>query len=600
MSSQTRSDPFVTCVRDRTDFISVVSDYVVLKKVGRDYTGLCPFHAEKRPSFTVSSEKQLFYCFGCGAGGDLFEFMEKMEGLSFKEALHHLAKKVGVPIPEYREGGGVASENVEIYRVNEEAMGYYHHVLCKRPEAAVARAYLAGRGISDETIRAFSVGFALPERDGLIRALKGRFNSSQLEAAGLLCRGRPGQTPSDDYDRFRNRVLFPIRTSQKKVVGFGGRVMDSALPKYLNTPETAVFKKGSHLFGLDQGGTRRDAVIMVEGYFDAISARQAGIPNVVATLGTALTEDHLQLARRVSNEIILVFDPDEAGTRAALRAVPLIAKCGMLAKVVSLPSKLDPDLFIRKQGKDAFMACLKGANTLIEFAIRTLGKDARTIEERRRVIQELMPMLHPLKSPVERGHYARVLADVLGLTERDIRAEWGRARQVSSISPVAPGGHLAIVKRPVDEETLVGLLIRGEINLSAWVGRIVPDDFSDPHLREIVSVFWNTETKAWSLSEQRGTHTVGWEGISDTARLLVTRLSVAGVVYDDAEQTGSDCLRSLCVKRLQQESRDVQRKLKSAEAAGDAPSVRVLQRKFFDIKKALSGSVHRAAVNLGA
>ncbi|HEY5599590.1 MAG TPA: DNA primase, partial [Candidatus Manganitrophaceae bacterium] len=324
MNERRISDQLIETIRDRNDLVSLVSEYFALKKSGQNYTGLCPFHSEKTPSFVVSPVKQIFHCFGCGVGGNVFQFLMKIEGFSFPEALERLAEKGGVPLPASspRRGEGPAvREADQIYQLNEAVAAYLHKNLLEKPEAARATAYLKERGIDAETINAFSIGFALPRRDDLLKRFGKTFPVSLLEKAGLVSKksGEGSSSGEADYfDRFRNRVIFPIRTLQGKVVGFGGRVLDDALPKYLNTPETAVYTKGKHLFALDQAkkkGAR--SLIIVEGYFDAIMAHQAGVHNVVATLGTSLTEDHLQLIRRIAEKVTLIFDPDDAGVRAA-------------------------------------------------------------------------------------------------------------------------------------------------------------------------------------------------------------------------------------------------------------------------------------------
>ncbi|MDC4202867.1 MAG: DNA primase [Candidatus Manganitrophus sp.] len=355
MNGRRVSDQLVETIRDRSDLVSVVSEYLTLKKAGQNFTGLCPFHTEKTPSFSVNPSKQFFHCFGCGVGGDVFQFVMKVEGVAFPEALRRLAGKAGVALPEAgpdERESPARREAAQIYELNEAAAAYFHRNLIERPEGAFCRDYLKGRGITAETIKAFSVGFALPRRDDLLKQLGKQFSRSLLEKAGLTSRREGAQGEDGLFDRFRNRVLFPIRNLQGRVVGFGGRVLDDTQPKYLNTPETPVFTKGKHLFALDRAkGAGINALIIVEGYFDVIAAHQAGIPNAVGTMGTALTQDHLRLIRRISEKVLLIFDPDEAGARAALRTAPLLIEEGISAKVISLPSGEDPDLFIRKEGE---------------------------------------------------------------------------------------------------------------------------------------------------------------------------------------------------------------------------------------------------------
>ncbi|MDC4224060.1 MAG: DNA primase [Candidatus Manganitrophus sp.] len=357
MNGRRVSDQLVETIRDRSDLVSIVSEYLTLKKAGQNLTGLCPFHAEKTPSFSVNPSKQFFHCFGCGAGGDVFQFVMKIEGLAFPEALRRMAAKAGVALPEAAEEreSPARREAAQIYELNEAAASYFHRNLLERPEGAFCREYLKGRGITTETIKTFSIGFAPARRDDLLKHFGKQYSRSLLEKAGLISRREGVSGEEGLFDRFRNRVLFPIRNLQGRVVGFGGRVLDDSQPKYLNTPETAVFTKGKHLFALDQAkGAGIHSLIIVEGYFDVVAAHQAGVPNVVGTMGTALTPDHLRLIRRISEKVVLIFDPDEAGARAALRTAPLLIEEGISAKVVSLPPARTPIYLLENRGKPVF------------------------------------------------------------------------------------------------------------------------------------------------------------------------------------------------------------------------------------------------------
>lgn len=588
MNGRRVSDQLVETIRDRSDLVSVVSEYLTLKKAGQNFTGLCPFHTEKTPSFSVNPAKQFFHCFGCGVGGDVFQFVMKVEGVAFPEALRRLAGKAGVALPEAgpdERESPARREAAQIYELNEAAAAYFHRNLIERPEGAFCRDYLKGRGITAETIKAFSVGFALPRRDDLLKQLGKQFSRSLLEKAGLTSRREGAQGEEGLFDRFRNRVLFPIRNLQGRVVGFGGRVLDDAQPKYLNTPETPVFTKGKHLFALDRAkGAGINALIIVEGYFDVIAAHQAGIPNAVGTMGTALTQDHLRLIRRISEKVLLIFDPDEAGARAALRTAPLLIEEGISAKVISLPSGEDPDLFIRKEGKAGFLKKLEEGKTPIDFAIfkMTEASALKSVDDKIKVTEEIFPLIERLKNKVEQSHYLKRLSDVLQIEERDLRAEFSsRTRKnKKEVSPSRPAP-VAASKLPHDEETIASLLLQSQIDPSALADQLDLEDFTDPQIREILSHFWNREEGRW-FSPSR------LNEIEAPLLTLYSRLSVRENRYENVQQTARDYILSLRAKRLRRESSEIESKIKLAERGGDLSLMKSLQQHFLKLRKELS------------
>lgn len=588
MNGRRVSDQLVETIRDRSDLVSVVSEYLTLKKAGQNFTGLCPFHTEKTPSFSVNPSKQFFHCFGCGVGGDVFQFVMKVEGVAFPEALRRLAGKAGVALPEAgpdERESPARREAAQIYELNEAAAAYFHRNLIERPEGAFCRDYLKGRGITAETIKAFSVGFALPRRDDLLKQLGKQFSRSLLEKAGLTSRREGAQGEEGLFDRFRNRVLFPIRNLQGRVVGFGGRVLDDTQPKYLNTPETPVFTKGKHLFALDRAkGAGINALIIVEGYFDVIAAHQAGIPNAVGTMGTALTQDHLRLIRRISEKVLLIFDPDEAGARAALRTAPLLIEEGISAKVISLPSGEDPDLFIRKEGKAGFLKKLEEGKTPIDFAIfkMTEASALKSVDDKIKVTEEIFPLIERLKNKVEQSHYLKRLSDVLQIEERDLRAEFS-SRTRKNKKEVSPGrpAPVAESKLPHDEETIASLLLQSQIDPSALADQLDLEDFTDPQIRGILSHFWNREEGRW-FSPSR------LNEIEAPLLTLYSRLSVRENRYENVQQTARDYILSLRAKRLRRESSEIESKIKLAERGGDFSLMKSLQQHFLKLRKELS------------
>lgn len=413
-------DSLIETIRDRADILSIVSQHLTLKKSGSNFSGLCPFHTEKTPSFVVNPAKQFFHCFGCAAGGDVFHFLSKVEQITFPEAVRRIAEKVGITIPSFKSAekktDGTTSEPELIYQMNEKAAERFHHNLIERKEAEPARGYLKERGISEATIQTFQIGYALPVWDDVAKHLP--CPVMLLEKGGLIKRGEHGT-----HDTFRDRIMLPIKTAQGRIVGFGGRVLSDVMPKYLNTSETPVFTKGQHLFGLNLS-RGKTALIIVEGYFDLISLFQNGISNVVATMGTAITSDHIQSIRRYSKKVFLALDPDRAGVAAMVRSAPLFIEGGIEAAVIALPVGCDPDMFVRQQGATAFLERLGQAKPLIDFVITQTASVAQSIEEKAKEMQGLFPLIRKMDNKVEQGHYLKHIADTFGIEENDVRTDF--------------------------------------------------------------------------------------------------------------------------------------------------------------------------------
>jgi len=583
------SDQLIETVRHKTDLVAVISGYLSLKKSGQNFTGLCPFHTEKSPSFSVNPAKQFFHCFGCSAGGDVFHFLSKIEQISFPEAFRRLAEKAGVSIPLVGASFATPSqkdqESEAIYQVNEEAAFLFHQNLMERPEAALARSYLKERGISAEMINTFSIGFALP-RGGIIQRLKAA--ETFIEKACLMRRGETGP-----YDYFRNRIIFPIKTLSGKIAGFGGRALDGTMPKYLNTAETPVFIKGRHLFGLNLAKGKK-SLIVVEGYFDAISLYEAGIMNVVATLGTALTEDHLHLIRRFADKITVLFDPDSAGVAAALRAAPLFIENEVTAEVVSLPAGQDPDLFIRKQGKKAFLDKLGACELIIPFVIRQAAQSSSdSIADKTKAIQPLFSLIRKVPNQVEQGYYLKTISDAFGIEERDIRNDFEKClnralpvpiRGVGALGAKQSGApHIQRIRLPEDEKTLLALLIQDQLD-GPLLAPIVPDDFTTPQVKNIVDYFWDTSGASWVKPKSLASLILD----SDADQSLFSELAVLEISNENRAVLLADCILSLRKKRLKRDIIKTQKQLKSAERGGDHVQAESLQHTFFNFKKELS------------
>ena len=421
------SDDIIEEVRQKNDIVDVVSQYVKLTRKGSSYFGLCPFHNEKTPSFSVTPGKQMYYCFGCGAGGNVFNFIMEYENYTFGEALKHLADRAGVELPQIEYSKEVrekAQERAELLEINKQAAQYFYYQL-RTEKGAQGYQYLTGRGLSEETMRKFGLGYSDKFGGGLYQFLKSKgYGDDRLRESGLFnVDERHGM-----YDKFWNRVIFPIMDVNNRVIGFGGRVMGDGKPKYLNSPETKIFDKSRNLYGLNVARTtRRKYLILCEGYMDVMSMHQAGFTNAVASLGTALTSGHASLLKRYTQEVLLLYDSDEAGVRAALRAIPILREAGVNSRVVNLRPYKDPDEFIKNLGAEAFEERLEQASDSFMFRV-SIAESEFPMEEpqgQNRFFERCAEMLLELKDELERNLYIEAIVKKYrgqyGISVEDLR-----------------------------------------------------------------------------------------------------------------------------------------------------------------------------------
>ena len=405
------SDDIIEEVRMKNDIVDVISQYVRLTRKGNSYFGLCPFHNEKTPSFSVTPSKQMYYCFGCGAGGNVYNFVMQYENYSFGEALSHLAERAGVELPkiEYSQAARAKAEKrAVLLEINKKAAQYFYYQL-RKENGKAAHDYLTGRGLSEETIKKFGLGYSDKYSDDLYKYLKAQnYSDDLLRESGLFnVDERQGM-----YDKFWNRVIFPIMDVNNRVIGFGGRVMGDGKPKYLNSPETQIFDKSRNLYGLNIARTtRKNYLILCEGYMDVISMHQAGFTNAVASLGTALTSGHASLVKRYTQEVLLLYDSDEAGVRAALRAIPILREAGVNSRVVNLRPHKDPDEFIKTEGAEAFEERLKAATDSFMFRVNIAAGEFQMEEPQgqNRFFERCAQYLLELSDELERGLYIEAI-----------------------------------------------------------------------------------------------------------------------------------------------------------------------------------------------
>ncbi len=410
-------------IRQKNDIVDIVSGYVRLQKKGSNYFGLCPFHNEKSPSFSVSPNKQMYYCFGCGAGGNVFTFIMEYENFTFAEAIKHLADRAGITLPELEyseEAQKKESRRARLLEINKEAAKYYFYQL-RTEQGAVGHRYLQERKLSEETMKQFGLGFSLKYSDDLIQYLKKKgYAEDIIREAGLA----NVDEQHGMYDKFWNRVMFPIQDINHRVIGFGGRVMGEGKPKYLNSPETPIFDKSRNLYGLNFARTsRKNHIILCEGYMDVIAMHQAGFVQAVASLGTAFTSGQANLLRRYTEEVLLTYDSDEAGVKAALRAMPILKEAGLTGKVINMQPYKDPDEFIKNMGQEAFLKRIEQAENSFFFEIRMLERDynLKDPESKTKFYKEIAKKLCNFQEEMERDNYIEAIADKYHIGTENLR-----------------------------------------------------------------------------------------------------------------------------------------------------------------------------------
>ncbi len=488
------SEELIEEVRARNDIVSVISEYVKLQKKGSSYFGLCPFHNEKSPSFSVSPDKQMYYCFGCGAGGNVFTFIQEYENYSFPEALKMLADRAGIPLPEKeysREEKKEQDLRTQILSVNKMAAKYFYYQL-RTENGRQAMDYLKNRRLSDETIKGFGLGYSNKYSNDLYLYLKKQGISDELlRESGLM----NVDEKRGMYDKFWNRVIFPIMDVNNRVIGFGGRVMGDGKPKYLNSPETKVFDKSRNLYGLNLARTsRKKNLLLCEGYMDVISMHQAGFQNAVASLGTALTTQHAGLLKRYTDEVILTYDSDEAGTKAALRAIPILQAAGISARVLHLQPYKDPDEFVKALGAEAFEERINEAENSFLFEISVLERqyDLKDPEGRTKFYLQTARKLMEFDQELERESYIQAVAEKYQIGFESLRKMVNReamkgvprrGREREEIRPAKKAERPDGMK--ISQRLLLTWLIEKKGLYEKIRAYITPEDFTDPLYREV-------------------------------------------------------------------------------------------------------------------
>jgi DNA primase len=574
-------------IRDRASIVEVIADVVTLRKTGRNYMGLCPFHAEKTPSFTVNEEKGIFHCFGCRTGGSVFQFLMQYDHLTFPEAVERVAKRYGIAIERTERVGGSEKdgERESLYSINERAAANYQRLLLDHPEGKNALNYLRSRGVDLQTARNFLLGYAPQTGSGLVDLLKKEKVAHQdALRLGLIGQRAAGQF----YEKFFARLMFPIINPSGKIVGFGGRVLGPGLPKYLNSTETPLFRKGSILYGLYQakdGIRKADRVVVVEGYLDAIALHQCGIAYAVATLGTALTMDHVRVLARYTRNITALFDGDDAGRNAAARSFEIFVESGLFGQAAFLPNGEDPDTFVRSRGKAALEAILERATPLADYYFSWLAQRyGKSLDGKSQIAGDISRMLAKVNNPFEVDLLVRRAVDTLGIREELLR----RPPPSSAMKPA--GGHSAAViplkvaagRDDFAARSLIGLMLR----FSSVVKKVADEneirECMEPKWRAVVDLILDQWQKQRKVDIFEVTQNSPPEAASEIAALA---LEGEALTEDDGATIAADCVSHLRRKYLRGLERDLRIAIRVAEEQEDETAKRERMLEWQDVKR---------------
>ena len=583
-------DSVIDEVRDHTDIVEVVSQFVTLKKVGKNFKGLCPFHSEKTPSFTVSPEKRIYHCFGCGAGGNVFKFVIETQNISFIDAVRQFADSAGISIPQPNAdnlNNPLYKEREALKKANELAANYYHSLFHDSEAGLAARNYLKGRYFTGEILDKYSIGWASPGWRGLINYFHkiGTLSRKTVLQSGLVIEKEDG---SNVYDRFRGRVIFPIKDLHGSVIGFGGRaIADGDNPKYLNSPETTLYQKSQTLFGLDmakQAIRKENQAILVEGYFDQMRATQFGIFNTVATCGTALTPKQAGILRNYASSVVLVFDSDNAGRSAAEKGFEVLHEKGLQVKIVFLPEGKDPDSYIHENGVENFMEKIKTAKPYLESYIDTVvaGKDGNSPSTRVEMANKVLPIIGKVHNLVERNglleyfSFKAKIDDASFLTE--LKKSFLRNQPRIDIPETETNSTLNL------ERHLVHLILSGKETAKRVFKAVNLEDFSNPALKSIATtclqmIDKNEDVEIDKLIDQTDDPEI---------RSRLTQFGLEPLEFDSPEKTVSDCVTKFNNVHIKSKIKIVKQQRNEAEKAGQVEKSRELQNKLREMQLALT------------
>lgn len=587
-------------IRTRSDIVEIISDYVPIKQNGQNFKGLCPFHPEKTPSFTVSPAKQIYHCFGCGEGGNVFKFIMTQENISFVETVEKLAYRFNISLPkeEYASKGGarVRSLTQAIEDLNKKAQDYFFQNLVNNSKSIEALKYLKSRDISDETIKMYQLGWAAPSwrdlKDYFVKSYK--TSHIDLEKAGLIKKKeKAGSDNTDDvyYDRFRARIIFPLKDVRGRILGFAGRIIvkSDQEAKYLNSPETEIYKKGDQVFGLNfakESIRKEDRVFIFEGYFDQIRAHQAGVKNTVATCGTALTPKQVSLLKGYTKNVVLVFDADQAGQMASEKGYKALAEQGLNIALITLPEGDDPDSFIQQHGPKAFLELADKAKPFWEHFIRKTVSAAGTIfpGKKREVVEKLAPFLSGLNNHIERSEAVKLVSEVLVIEDKTLLGELKKTveRRKPFLGKTESSREEGV--RYPEEYYLVHLIGNDSVLAQKILDRVELEEINDPKYHRIIQAFQRQSKAGLSLEPAQIIELID----DEEERKILTLIGVSQLTFENPEESAADCLRKIKSRHLEKKIKELRRQRNEAEKQGQTERFRQLQQLVNEMKSSLN------------
>jgi len=573
-------------ILSRVDIVEMISGYISLKKAGSNFKANCPFHHEKTASFMVSPERQIYHCFGCGESGNAFKFLMRHERMEFPEAVEMLAKKCGVSLPDQDtpELTRAASLSSQLYKINELAVNFYENNL-HSGSANFAINYLTNRGIKLETIKEFRLGLATSGWDNLINCLRSKNVSlALLEQVGLVL-------PKDSggyYDRFRQRIIFPVFDIRSRMIGFGARVMDNSLPKYINSPETPIYVKGKNLFGLNLSKDfirDIDSAVIVEGYLDFMIPYQEGLKNIVASQGTALTLEQIKLLKRYTHNVVMIYDGDTAGEIATLRSLDLLIDEGINVKVVPLPKGMDPDALVRKEGINALKDKVKKAASFFDYKLDVLRSryDIKDAHGKTKIASEMLLTINKFDNAILRGEYTKRLSEVMCIPEQFILEELVKLKPADSkfTGQLVPPVKKQIQINPA-EKLLIKFMLEEKELIEKIMQQLSPADFADTRTAKIVSVMQNLVLEGKNITPSV---LMNYFSEDDASQLVCETMFMPALDDQGREKAVNDCITRIKIHRKKAQREHLHLQIKSAQSLGDEGKLNSLIQEFHNLIK---------------
>lgn len=577
-------DNILEDILTKVDIVEVISSHLPLKHTGRNFKALCPFHHEKTPSFMVSPDKQIYHCFGCGESGNAFKFLMRYERMEFPEAVEILAKKAGVVLPKTQSKDYKNESYItQFYKINEIVCFFYINSLNSK-ESEVAKNYLLKRGLKQETIKLFRLGYALEKWDALINYLRLKnFSLTLIEKAGLILSKEGGGY----YDRFRNRIIFPIFDIKSRVLGFGARVLDNTLPKYINSPETPIYTKGKNLYGLNLSKDsirEKDFVVVVEGYLDFITPYQAGLKNIVASLGTALTLEQARLIKRYTHNVVMVYDGDTAGELATLRTLDIFIEEAMNVKVVSLPQEYDPDLFTRHKGIESFEDKIENAQNLFDYklAVLKLLYNVKEIDGKTKIASSMLETISKFKNAILKSEYIKRLAQELDIREDALLQEIKKAKFERSYADLDEAVQKKALNINPTEKLLIKLMLEERELIERIRQNLESTDFQDERISRIVSIMFDLIEQGKNIEPNILMNYLNEESIW---QVLGESMFLPEVSLQNKEKIIDDCIKRIKCEKLRLKRQHLHDQIKTAQKLGDEEKLHRLMQEFHYLTK---------------